>query len=127
MSIGKHAATSDRAVWYFGDYPEDGEAWLTMPELMTVYVDFRVGGAPLGPWRRVTVVTHAWIRRQLAEGTAGPASWPPLLVMPNGSPDQIRAWISDIVESGGPVLEANSDALPDGWHPATGPRPTDEY
>ena len=112
--------------WHFGDYPEDGAVWLAMPTMTMAYVDFRPRGDSSRPWRRVTVVTHAWIQRQLGESTAGAASWPLLLVVPDGSPEQIRAWITHAVESGG-ILEANSDQLPSDWHPASGPRPASEY
>lgn len=91
--------------WRFGEMAEDGAAWMANPETLHAYVDYKTseGGRGHG-WRRVMVVTRAWLLAQvhhLEEAEGGRrVVLPALLVLPDGAPEQLQGYIADAVASG---------------------------
>lgn len=93
------------AKWRFADSAEDGEAWLRRPPLLQVYVDYDSKREP-GTWRRVMVVTKAWLERHLENvkhSATGPlwAGLPPMLVLPDASGEDLRRIVDAVIQQDG--------------------------
>src|SRR5436189_6476715 len=94
--------------WRFGDYAEDGEAWLKHPTQLFAYVDCQTPHATRGSeWRRFMVVTRSWVEghlNALKHGVDGRrALWlalPTMLVLPDAEGEVLRAMVNDVVQQG---------------------------
>ena len=96
--------------WQFGETEADAVAWMNAPALLHAYVDLRTPETPAGMWQRVMVVTRAWVERQVADG-AGPQSWPPLVVVPDGSLEAARRAIDALLANGGWSIVTRNSSL----------------
>lgn len=91
------------ADWRFGEFHEDGEAWLRNPAQLYVYVDYR---ADSGAWRRLMVVTKTWLENQIAavRSTATAPLWamiPTMLVLPDAEAEELRGIVNHVMQQGG--------------------------
>jgi hypothetical protein len=79
--------------WRFVDSEEAGAVWIQHPAEVSVFVDFQ---RPGGPWRRLLVVTRAWVMKQLELLQGVPANSPArvilstALVLPDASGATLR-------------------------------------
>jgi hypothetical protein len=101
--------TGQTIEWRFGESEADAHAWMNAPTMLHAYVDFRSSETPAGQWHRVMVVTRRWIHRQVDEG--GAQSWPPLLVVPDGTTHEIRASIDQLLGEGAWRIVARNSSL----------------
>jgi hypothetical protein len=89
--------------WRFGENPDDGEEWLSHPELMYGYVEYRQNQ---GQWRGLMVATKSWLLGHINEvGTSadGPR-WllvPTILIVPDGKGESLRKTVDGVVQQGG--------------------------
>lgn len=95
--------------WQFGESDADAQAWMKAPAMLHAYVDFRSPETPDGQWHRVMVVTRSWVHRQVEEG--GGQSWPPLLIVPDGTSHEIRASIDQFLGEGAWRIVARNASL----------------
>jgi hypothetical protein len=89
--------------WQFGETEADAIAWMKAPDL-------RTPETPSGMWQRVSVVTRAWVERRVADGP-GPQSWPPLIVVQDGSLEAARRSIDALLANGGWRIVTRNAAL----------------
>jgi hypothetical protein len=92
--------------WRFVETSEDGEAWLSNPTELQAYIDYRSTTDPGGRWRRVMVVTKAWLAGHLdrvKQGTSQPlwAGIPMMLVVPDGEGDELRRTVATVIQQEG--------------------------
>ena len=93
--------------WRFGEFPEDGEAWLQNPTQLYAYVEYARGDVAMGQtWRRLMVVTKAWLQRELenVRHAASEPLWamiPTMLVVPDGEGEALRRTVDTIIRQGG--------------------------
>ena len=84
-----------------GDAPGDGRIWLANPEELFGFIDFRRTAS--APTFRIMVATRAFVDsavRDLKNGTAWTV-FAAMLVVPDGSPEQIDAAVAAAVRGGG--------------------------
>ena len=96
--------------WQFGETEADAVAWMSAPDFLHAYVDFRTAETPPGRWHRVMVVTRSWVERQVADG-AGPQSWPPLVVVSDDSLESARRSIDTLMANGGSSIVSRNSSL----------------
>lgn len=95
------------ANWRFAEPEEDGEAWLSNPVLFQGYVDYESRSEEGNSnWRRIMVVTRAWLESQVQgvrKGNAGPlwAALPPMIVLPDATGEELRAIVGAVMRQGG--------------------------
>lgn len=90
--------------WRFGESDNDGIAWLNNPSELSGFID--VQSSQDHQWRRIMVVTRSWVEQQLSavrptSGRLGRAIFASMLVVPDGSPDELRQSIAAAVAEGG--------------------------
>ena len=89
--------------WQFvdGDVPGDGALWLEHPAQLWGFIDFR--DSTSDGERRIMVVARSFVEASLAQlgSTAKSTAFAAMLVIPDGSPSQMRASIDDAVGGGG--------------------------
>lgn len=86
--------------WRFIETEEDGDLWLRNPTELHAVIDFPA----LSDKRRhrVMVVTTSWLDRELtAVGGSGYVVFSAMLVVPNGSPNQLKSFVDAAVARGG--------------------------
>lgn len=91
------------ADWRFGEFQDDGEAWLRNPTQLYVYVDYR---ADSGAWRRLMVVTKTWLENQITavRQSATEPLWamiPTMLVLPDAEGEELRRIVDQVMQLGG--------------------------
>jgi hypothetical protein len=92
--------------WRFAENPQDGEAWLKNPTVFQAYVDYQArDSSGRVQWRRVMVVTKAWLEEKLArvrKGENGPlwAAIPPMLILPDAEGEELRRAVDVVVQQG---------------------------
>lgn len=91
-------------VWKFAESEEDGRAWMRNPNELQGFIDFR--SSDDGDWRRIMVVTKAWVQRQLdaVQTTAagsGRVVFASMLVLPDAEPSELRTLIDVALAAGG--------------------------
>lgn len=91
-------------VWKFAESEEDGRAWMQNPSELQGFIDFRSSDDE--DWRRIMVVTKAWVQRQLAAvkttaGGAGRVVFASMLVLPDAEPPELRSLIDAALAAGG--------------------------
>lgn len=91
-------------VWRFAESEEDGRAWMQNPNDLQGFIEFR--SSDDGDWRRIMVVTKAWVQRQLAAvkttvAGSGRVVFPSMLVLPDAEPSELRALIDTALAAGG--------------------------
>jgi hypothetical protein len=88
------------ATWRFVESEADGHAWMNSPSELHTFIDVQAFAAAgdVG-WRRIMVVTKAWVERQLAG--SGRTVFSAMLVLPDSSPATLRASIDAAVSAGG--------------------------
>jgi len=89
--------------WRFGGEPDEGEQWLAHPDAMYVYVEF---SSPQLGWRRVMVVTRAWLLNHLngVHSTLEQPRWvvlPTMLVLTDAKGPALRRKLDEAVQHGG--------------------------
>lgn len=100
-------ADSERIVWQFDEETSDGEAWLRRPRDETVFILYQsTASSGAGEWRRLFVVTRAWLQAQLSDtwsrGLEVPwAVLPSMLVLPDLEGDELRAAVDAVVNQRG--------------------------
>jgi hypothetical protein len=91
------------ASWRFvdGDVPGDGALWLEHPTHMWGFIDFHDRHS--AQERRIMVVAKSWVEASIADLGRGSTmtAFAAMLVVPDGSPDAMRATIDKAVEGGG--------------------------
>ena len=95
------------AEWRFVKSEEDGAVWLDAPALGWAFIDFREHSRQ--PWKRLMVVTRAYVdgclrelERRPSDARSGPwTAFAGMLVVPDGTPAELRASIDDAVRGGG--------------------------
>ena len=93
--------------WRFGEFPDDGEAWLKNPEQLYAYVEYASEDVAMDQtWRRLMVVTKSWLQRELENvrhGASEPrwAMIPTMLVVPDGEGEALRRTVDAIIQQGG--------------------------
>jgi hypothetical protein len=93
--------------WRFAESEEDGEVWLRNPALLQGYVDFESRSETgQSHWRRVMVVTRAWLEAQVQgvrRGDVGPqwAALPPMIVLPDAPREELRGIVDTVIRQGG--------------------------
>lgn len=93
--------------WQFGESADDGEAWLAHPSHLSAYVDYRtIDTEGRVQWRRLMVVTKAWLLGHLGsvrQGSTGPlwALLPTMLVLPDGEGEELRQILDSAMQQGG--------------------------
>lgn len=91
------------ADWRFVDSEDgnDGASWLDHTTDMSGFIDFRNNGDQ--PYSRIMVATGTFVERNILavvhEGSV--VIFPAMLVVPDGHPSQIRAFIDGAVTRGG--------------------------
>lgn len=98
--------------WKFAESDADGEAWMRSPGELHGFVDLQ---STNGEWRRLMVVTKAWVLRQLdtvdaTAGGTGRAVFASMLVLPDAQPAQLRGMIDAAIRAGGLEHFASSSA-----------------
>jgi hypothetical protein len=96
--MGEIEMASD-ATWQFvdGDVPGDGAMWLQAPTQLWGFIDFRAG--PGAPRQRLMVAARSFVEAEVRRVGAG-AKWTAfaaMLVVPDGTPAEMRAAIDDAV------------------------------
>lgn len=92
--------------WRFGESADDGEAWLKRPRHLYVYVEYRDKNGEDNCWRRIMVVTKAWLQKHLESvrlGAQGPL-WivvPTMLVLPDADGEDLRRAVGTAIQEGG--------------------------
>jgi hypothetical protein len=89
--------------WHFGEFEEDGEAWLKNPTQLYAYVDYRTAS---GTWRRLMVATKSWLESHLAslEQTATTPRWalvPTMLILPDAEGIVLRQIVDRVMQETG--------------------------
>jgi hypothetical protein len=98
-SLQSMAGHSARTIeWRFGGLPGDPEAWYAMPSDVHAYVDIRSPETPPGHWHRTWAVTGSWVERHVLGNEW--AVVPPLLVIADGSPAEMRERVDAVVQGG---------------------------
>ena len=92
--------------WHFVETSEDGEAWLSNPTELQACIDWRSANDPADGWRRVTVVTKAWLEKHLdkvRQGASQPlwAGIPMMLVVPDAEADELRSTVATVIQQEG--------------------------
>lgn len=92
------------AQWSFVTLEEDGVLWMRNSEELHALVEFAAKGARTR--HRIMVVTKSFVAKRLAQvrhGAAGAGTlvFPPLLIVPDGTPAQLRSSIDAVVSRGG--------------------------
>lgn len=92
--------------WRFGELPEDGEAWLRSPRQLHAYVEYLSTNPETAGWRRLMVVTKAWLQQHLdavRQGDAQPgwAVVPTMLVVPDAEGEALRQIVDLVIRQGG--------------------------
>lgn len=97
--------------WRFGGLPGDPEAWYAAPSLVHVYVDVRTPETPSGRWHRIWAVTQSWVATNVLIPEAEGAIVPPLLVVRDGSPAELRERVGRIVQSSSHMIVLSATLL----------------
>ena len=84
--------------WRFGGMPGDEAAWHAAPAQAHVYVDIRTPETPPEHWHRTWAVTRSWVKANIASSQS--AIVPPLLMVADGSPAELRQQVDELVQSG---------------------------
>lgn len=89
--------------WRFAEDDDEGRAWLSAPYALQVYVDYRRSSSE--PWRRLLVVTRAWLEGRLTDvrATGSKPLWialPPVLVIPDAEPAALRGLLHEVLDLG---------------------------
>ena len=95
--------------WRFGGFPGDPEAWYYSPAEVHVYVDIRTPETPVGQWHRIWAVTQSWVASNVLR-----SEWavvPPLLVVADGSPAELRERLDRLVQSGWELIVRSATLL----------------
>jgi hypothetical protein len=91
-----------QVAWTFvdGDLPGDGAMWLEHASLMPGWIDFI--DRATGSERRIMVVAKSFVALTIADvgSKARSTSFAAMLVIPDGTPAQMRASIDDAVATG---------------------------
>ena len=82
---------------------------------MHVYLDLRTPETPPGQWHRVWVVTHSWVAANVL-GSSG-AVVPPMVVVADGSPAEVRQRVDELVQTGWPLIIRTATLLPADYVP----------
>jgi hypothetical protein len=99
--------------WRFVESDEDGRSWMKNPKELHAVIAMRDAHSPLsGEWRRIMVVTRGWLEQKLVDVRPphGRIALPPMLVVPDASPNELQGFIEAAVKTGGLEHFASSSA-----------------
>ena len=86
--------------WKYVESDADGQLWISNPDELVASIDILSDDDPKDRhWRRISVVTKAWVNRQLAESVR--VVFGPMLVLDNSSPSSLHHSIDAAVAADG--------------------------
>ena len=90
--------------WRFGEFAEDGEAWLNDSRQLHAYLDYL--SPQRGHWRRLMIVTKSWLDAHLnhVRLAGDEPQWsviPTMLVLPDANGEELRRLVDVVVQQGG--------------------------